>query len=88
LWAPQGGAIVASRNGVGPIAIRGDALKQWRERRGLSQRDLAAKARLAPETIDLIESGRRRFVYPKTVGKLVAALGIAPGDLLHDPDPA
>ena len=38
-------------------------LKYLRQREGLSQRDLASKLRMAPSTIGMYESGKRRPKY-------------------------
>ena len=57
-------------------------LKRLRERRGLSQRDLAAKAGVAHSTVVHLEAGKpARFV---TRRKLARALGVTPGDLVEE----
>jgi transcriptional regulator with XRE-family HTH domain len=66
-----------------PVAIRIDTLttaerfELIRRRRGLTQGDLAAQAKVGPVTVSRIESGR---VVPrlKTVRKLATALGASP----------
>lgn len=54
-----------------------------RELRALSQRDLAALAKLSVTTINRIETGRRKPMH-KTVRKLAEALGVTPEELLAE----
>jgi transcriptional regulator with XRE-family HTH domain len=55
-------------------------LQQWRERRFLSIRKLAEKAKVKPNTISDIERGKRKPRYDTAV-KLADALGITLDDL-------
>lgn len=55
-------------------------LRKWREEAALSQRQLAAKARVTHATISHIETGGD--AYPTTAAKLAAALGVKPVDLM------
>jgi len=55
-------------------------LRQIRERKALSQRDLAQRAGVGEATISRIEQGRVR-PRPSTLRKLAAALGVAPEKL-------
>jgi transcriptional regulator with XRE-family HTH domain len=59
----------------------GRNLKEIREKKGVSLRDLALEADLSANTISEIELGKRD---PRmtTVVKLASALGIDPADLL------
>lgn len=59
-------------------------LKEWRERRFLTQQQLADAAGVAPATIVRIEQGQ---VTPNfgTLRKLAAALGVTLDDLVPDP---
>jgi transcriptional regulator with XRE-family HTH domain len=59
----------------------GRNLKEIREKKGISLRDLALEADLSANTISEIELGKRD---PRmtTVVKLASALGIDPADLL------
>jgi transcriptional regulator with XRE-family HTH domain len=59
----------------------GKNLKEIREKKGISLRDLALEADLSANTISEIELGKRD---PRmtTVVKLASALGIDPADLL------
>ena len=62
------------------------SLKEMRRRRGLTQRDLGALAKVSPGTIFRLENGLRG-AYPKTVRKIAAALGVRPADLVRDGRP-
>ena len=57
------------------------SLKEMRRRRGLTQRDLGALAKVSPGTVYRLENGLRA-AYPVTVRKLAAALGVSPADLI------
>ena len=66
-----------------PDAIA-QALKRWREARGLSQRDLAAKSGVGYASVARIETGRQ----DPTVGmlaRLAGALGIRLVDFFIEP---
>ena len=58
-------------------------VRRLRESRALSQRDLAALAKLSVTTINRIESGQRKPM-PRTVRKLAEALGVTPEELLAE----
>ena len=55
-------------------------VRRLRERRALSQRELAARAKLSVTTINRIESGQHKPM-PRTVRKLAEALGVTPEEL-------
>jgi transcriptional regulator with XRE-family HTH domain len=57
-------------------------LKEVRQSRGLSQRELGELARVSPGTVYRVENGLRG-AYPGTVRKLATALGVAPEELVH-----
>ena len=57
-------------------------LRELRQSRGLSQKDLGHLAGVSSGTIYRVECGLRG-AYPGTVRKLATALGIAPEVLLH-----
>jgi transcriptional regulator with XRE-family HTH domain len=59
-------------------------LRRLRVGRVLSQRDLAARAGVAVNTIAELEAGKRQ-AYPVTVRKLARALGVPPQELLESP---
>lgn len=62
-------------------------LKQWREKRGLSQEELAEASGVSTGQISLIES-RLSAGSPETLEKLAKALDITVGELLDvDPSP-
>ena len=58
-------------------------IRRLRERHALSQRELAARAKLSVTTVNRIESGQRKPM-PRTVRKLAEALGVTPEELLAD----
>ncbi len=58
-------------------------LCRLRALRALSQRELAARARLSVTTVKRIETGQRKPM-PKTVRKLAEALGVTPEKLLAE----
>jgi transcriptional regulator with XRE-family HTH domain len=57
-------------------------LKEVRQSRGLSQRELGELARVSPGTVYRVENGLRG-AYPGTVRKLATALGVAPEELVR-----
>ena len=58
-------------------------VRRLRELRALSQRELAARAKLSVTTINRIEIGQRKPM-PRTVRKLAEALGSTPEELLAE----
>jgi len=60
-------------------------LKQLRESRFLTQRELAVKARVGVSTIVRIEKGRQVPTF-QTIKRLAAALGVNPSDVAQDED--
>ncbi len=64
--------------------ISPDSLKQARDKRLLSQRELAAKAGLSPTTILKLEGGRVEESHPRTVRKLAEALEVDPAELVGE----
>jgi transcriptional regulator with XRE-family HTH domain len=61
-------------------AAFGELLRRWRESAGLSQRDLAQRARLSTKAVGALERGERRRPHPHTVRALAEALGLSPED--------
>ena len=57
----------------------------WRERRALSQRDLARLAKVSQFSISRIETGRQK-PRPSTLRKLAKALSLSPEQLFLTPD--
>ena len=68
--------------------VRRLRLREWRERRALSQAELAAAAGLAKGTIVGLERPNPRQPHPSTVRKLAAALGVEPPELWAPASPA
>ena len=60
-------------------------LKEWRERRFLTQRELAAAAGTTAATVNRLERGRHAARI-STVRKLAAALAVDPAELVEVPD--
>ena len=57
-------------------------LRQLREERALSLRELEQLAGVSYNTIWRIEDGRRKQAHPRTIRKLSAALGVEPQELV------
>jgi transcriptional regulator with XRE-family HTH domain len=69
-----------------PTKKAANHLRAWREFRGMSQEELAAKADTAGNVISLIESGERGLSH-KWLQRLAPLLGTTPGFLLdYDPN--
>jgi transcriptional regulator with XRE-family HTH domain len=62
--------------------ISGDRLRKVRDKRLLSQRELAERAGLSPTTILKLESGRVDEPHPRTIRKLADALEVDPDELV------
>ena len=56
-------------------------LKELREERALSMRELASRSGVAHQTIYRLEHGQRN-AHPRTVRHLAGALGVEPRELL------
>ncbi len=65
----------------------GEALKRWREKRGLTQEALAHAAGITTAYAGMVERGRK-VPSLTVVLKLCRALDCAPGELLSDFTPA
>ncbi len=63
--------------------ISGDRLRRVRDKRLLSQRELAERADLSPTTILKLESGRIDEPHPRTIRKLADALEVDPAELIR-----
>ena len=87
IYAILGGCNGAKGSDVGTILdvmprISGDRLRRIRDRRLLSQRELAGRAGLSPTTILKLESGRVDEPHPRTIRKLADALEVDPAELV------
>ena len=60
-----------------------ERLKEWREARGLTQKELSREAHVAEKTVARIELGDS--VRPNTARKIADALGVSVADLLERP---
>ena len=65
----------------GYTEVDGTKLKELRESRAFSVRDLAEEAGVSTDTITALENGRRK-AWPRNVRKLAGALGVDPGELM------
>ncbi len=63
------------------VKIDGRKVREARERRFLSQRELAGKAGMNHNTVWRIEGGGSIEVHPRTIRKLAEALSIDPASL-------
>ena len=63
--------------------ISGHRLRKVRDKRLLSQRELAERAGLSPTTILKLESGRVDEPQPRTIRKLADALEVDPDELVR-----
>ena len=63
--------------------ISGDRLRRARDKRLLSQRELAERAGLSPTTILKLESRRVDEPHPRTIRKLADALEVDPDELVR-----
>ena len=61
-------------------------LREVRQSRGLSQRELGELARVSSGTVYRLENGLRG-AYPGTIRKLAVALDVTPADLVDKKDP-
>jgi len=66
----------------GYTEVDGAKLKELREDRAFSVRDLAEQAGVSTDTITALEKGRRK-AWPRNVRKLSTALGVQPRDLMR-----
>jgi transcriptional regulator with XRE-family HTH domain len=57
-------------------------LREVRQSKGLSQKELSELAKVSTGTVYRVETGLRG-AYPGTVKKLATALGVAPETLVH-----
>jgi transcriptional regulator with XRE-family HTH domain len=62
------------------------ALRELRQRRRLTQRELITLANVSAGTVYRLEN-TRRGAYPVTIRKLATALGVAPARLVRDHRP-
>ncbi len=65
------------------INVMNANVRRLRELHALSQRELAARAKLSVTTVNRIEIGQRKPM-PKTLRKLAEALDVTPGELLTE----
>src|SRR5215469_1816588 len=56
----------------------GELLREYRIRAGLSQSDLAEKARISPAAVSALERGIRKAPYQSTLSLLAQALNLSP----------
>ena len=62
-----------------PIVLR---VRELRTAQGLTQKQLAARAKIRQATVSKLESGRAESIDREVLEKLASALGVDPGDLI------
>jgi transcriptional regulator with XRE-family HTH domain len=65
----------------------GKRIRALREERGLTQREVARRARLTPSGVGFIEHGQTRNPSAETVVAIARALGVSVAELLREPVP-
>ena len=74
------GGSLSKASGEAGASRFGARLRQLREAAGLSQEELASRARLTAKAISMLERGERKRPYPYTVRSLADALGLSEGE--------
>jgi len=64
------------------MEVNVERLRELREERALSMRELAERSGVTHQTIYRIENGQRK-AQPRTVRHLAEALGVAPRELIR-----
>lgn len=59
----------------------GDVLRQRREAKGLTQAELARKAKITDEYVSMLETGAKRNPSLAVLQRLAKALGVSVGEL-------
>jgi transcriptional regulator with XRE-family HTH domain/predicted ATPase len=79
--APTGAAVTDEPDAVitdgFTATVLAEAVRELRERRGISARELSQRTGLTPKSIGGIEAGRRSRVQPRNAVRLADALGLA-----------
>ena len=70
---------------IGPKVPHKHYLARWRDKRGLTQEQLAARIGTTKGQISNWENNKRGLNF-QIIGALAEALDIEPGDLFRDPD--
>lgn len=68
------------------IAMELPRLREWRRRRALTQRELAARANIGYTTINRLEQGLQK-AHPGTARRIADALEVLPDDLQRPTEP-
>jgi transcriptional regulator with XRE-family HTH domain len=66
---------------VAPVVYIGDRLRELREQRAMTQRELARAAGISPNTVAVLERSKAQ-PNMSTVRKLAQALGVDPSELV------
>jgi DNA-binding XRE family transcriptional regulator len=82
LWYYSVGSNLTMKEVLMSIDV-GERIREIRTRRGLSQQELAQKAKLAPDTV-LNAEKRKHASQPRTLRKLAAALDVEVSDLFEE----
>ena len=64
------------------MQVDGARLRQLRQERALSLRELGERSGVAFDTINKLENQRRRGAQPRTIRRLAEALGVEPKELM------
>jgi DNA-binding XRE family transcriptional regulator len=64
------------------MEVSNTKLRQLRQERAWSIRELSERAGVSTETIYSLEHGRREWAWPRTVRKLADALDVEPKELM------
>jgi transcriptional regulator with XRE-family HTH domain len=64
------------------LRVDGDKLRDLRERRAFSVRELAKVSGVSTEVIGALENGRRDTAWPRSIRRLANALGVSPEELM------
>ena len=58
-------------------------IKNAREKRGISQRELASRTGMARSIIRMLESGEKDYISTKKLEKIAEVLGVSVYDIWH-----
>jgi transcriptional regulator with XRE-family HTH domain len=61
--------------------ILGERIRELRRQRGISQKDLADRAGISPDTLSRLERQPRTSCRTRTIARLAAALGEEPASI-------
>ena len=65
------------------MATLGEAIRHWREKRGLSMYELGRRANVQTSTLTELESGKQKSMRADRLQRIAAALGVTTDELVH-----